>query len=127
MSYHHHHHHLNTPPVIVHDHDVLSGRGVNISGHPGNQRYRTLILTRKDGDYCEKYTTSEKRAVAEEIIKHIHSLDPPGRFLKREVGGRGAEVSAALGWSLTTISASRRFVRLSETATEAIGRGMPMA
>mmetsp|Transcript_28897 Transcript_28897/g.63643 ORF Transcript_28897/g.63643 Transcript_28897/m.63643 type:complete len:293 (-) Transcript_28897:402-1280(-) len=88
MSYHHHHHHLNTPPIIVHDHDVLSGRGVNIAGHPGNQRYRTLILTRKDGDYCEKYTTSEKRAVAEEIIKHIHSLDPPGRFLKREVGGK---------------------------------------
>ena len=88
MSYHHPHPHLNRPPVIVHDHDVLSGRGVNIAGHPGNQRYRTLISTRKDEDYCEKYSTSEKRAVAEEIIKHIHSLDPPGRFLKREGGGR---------------------------------------
>lgn len=88
MSYSHHHQQLNRPPIVVHDHDVLSGRGVNIAQHPGNQRYRTLISTRKDADYCEKYTTTEKRAVAEEIIKHIHSLDPPGRFLKREGGGR---------------------------------------
>ena len=74
---------------MVNDHDVLSGRGVNIALHPGNQRFRTLVTTRADENYCTNYTASEKRAVAEEIIAHIHSLNPPGRFLKRDGRGRG--------------------------------------
>jgi len=73
--------------IIVNDNDVLSGRGVNIAAHYGNERFRTLITTRADENYCEGYSASEKRAVAEEIVRHIASLDPPGRFLKRE--GRG--------------------------------------
>eukprot|EP00956_Cyclotella_meneghiniana_P033194 scaffold94290_cov72-Cyclotella_meneghiniana.AAC.3 len=78
----------NTPHVIIPtDNDVLCGRGVNIASHPGNERFRTLITTRSDAQYCEIYTATEKRAVAEEIVRHIASLDPPGRFLKRE--GRG--------------------------------------
>lgn len=72
------------PPIVVNDHDVLSGRGVNIAHHPGNQRFRTLVTTRADENYCTHYSASEKRAVAEEIIKHIKALDPPGRFLKRD-------------------------------------------
>ena len=79
--------HQAPPPIVVHDHDVLSGRGVNISHHPGNQRFRTLVTTRADENYCTHYSASEKRAVAEEIIKHIKELNPPGRFLRRE--GRG--------------------------------------
>ena len=71
-------------PIVVHDNDVLSGRGVIIAEHPGNKRYRALISTHYDKDYCETYTTSEKRAVAENIIKHIRELDPPGRFLQRD-------------------------------------------
>jgi len=73
--------------IIPTDNDVLCGRGVNIAAHPGNERFRTLITTRTDAKYCEIYTASEKRAVAEEIVRHINNLDPPGRFLKRE--GRG--------------------------------------
>ena len=73
--------------IIVNDNDVLSGRGVNIAAHFGNERFRTLITTRADENYCEGYSASEKRAVAEEIVRHIARLDPPGRFLKRE--GRG--------------------------------------
>lgn len=80
-------------PFIVHDNDVLSGRGVNIAHHPGNERFRTLVTSRKDEAYCTTYSASEKRAVALEIIKHIQTLDPPGRFLKRE--GRG-QVSRGL-------------------------------
>lgn len=73
--------------IIPTDNDVLCGRGVNIAAHPGNERFRTLITTRSDAKYCETYTATEKRAVAEEIVRHINNLDPPGRFLKRE--GRG--------------------------------------
>eukprot|EP00804_Cyclotella_cryptica_P001753 CCRYP_009091-RA/>CCRYP_009091-RA protein AED:0.14 eAED:0.41 QI:0/0/0/1/0/0/2/181/615 len=74
-------------PIIPTDNDVLCGRGVNIAAHPGNERFRTLITTRSDAAYCHTYSATEKRAVAEEIVRHINSLDPPGRFLKRE--GRG--------------------------------------
>lgn len=75
------------PTIIVTDNDILSGRGVNIASHPGNERFRTLITTRADASYCLTYSATEKKAVAEEIVRHICSLDPPGRFLKRE--GRG--------------------------------------
>lgn len=69
------------------DHDVLCGRGVNISHHPGNERFRTLITNYQDASYCTNYSASEKKAVALEIIHHIHNLKPPGRFLKRDVRG----------------------------------------
>jgi len=75
--------HLLPELITVHDHDVLSGRGVNIAHHSGNQRFRTLITTYHDESYCTSYSASEKRAVATEIITHIQALDPPGRFLKR--------------------------------------------
>lgn len=81
------HDQYNPQNIIPTDNDVLCGRGVNIAAHPGNERFRTLITTRADADYCDTYTASEKRAVAEEIVRHINGLDPPGRFLKRE--GRG--------------------------------------
>jgi hypothetical protein len=84
---------FNRPPIVVTDNDVLCGRGVNIAAHAGNERFRTLVTTRADANYCEGYSATEKKAVAEEIIHHIASLDPPGRFLKRE--GRG-QVSRGL-------------------------------
>jgi hypothetical protein len=71
------------PYIRVTDHDVLSGRGVNIAQHAGNERFRALIFSRHDVNYCHAYTTAEKRAIAEEIVGHIKSLNPPGRFLRR--------------------------------------------
>lgn len=70
-------------PIVPTVHDVLNGRGVNIAQHPGNERFRALVNSRYDADYCTQYTTTEKRAVAREIVEYIRSLDPPGRFLKR--------------------------------------------
>lgn len=93
MSHHGYNPHHHSQQIVVHDHDVLSGRGVNIAHHPGNQRFRTLVTTRTDETYCASYSASEKRAVAEEIVRHIKDLKPPGRFLKRE--GRG-QVSRGL-------------------------------
>ena len=69
--------------IIVHDHDVLNGRGVNIAHHPGNLRFRALVKSHADQSYCSDYSTSAKKALAEEIIHHIQNLNPPGRFLKR--------------------------------------------
>lgn len=87
------HQQYSKPPIVVTDNDVLSGRGVNIAAHPGNERFRTLVTTRADASYCETYSATEKKAVAEEIVRHIASLEPSGRFLKRE--GRG-QVSRGL-------------------------------
>ena len=83
QTYPYHHPNHGRQFIIVHDHDVLSGRGVNIAQHPGNERFRALVQTRHDADYCASYTTTEKRAVAQEIVIFIHALEPPGRFLKR--------------------------------------------
>jgi len=82
-GYPYHHPHHGQPYIVVHDHDILSGRGVNIAQHPGNERFRALVQTRHDRDYCQSYSATEKRAVAEEVIAHIKTLNPPGRFLKR--------------------------------------------
>lgn len=78
--------------IEVHDHDVLSGRGVMIAQHAGNERFRALVNTRYDEGYCTSYTTTEKRALAEEIVRYIKSLDPPGRFLRR--AGRARNTSS---------------------------------
>lgn len=93
---------VSTPDdmVIPHEHDVLSGRGVNIAHHPGNERFRTLVTTRADYSYCTTYSASEKRAVAEEIIRHIQSLSPPGRFLKKK--GNKSEDDEDFRWDILT-------------------------
>jgi hypothetical protein len=79
----------------VHAHDVLSGRGVQIAQHPGNERFRALVQTHTDAAYCDEYTTLEKRATAAAIIAHIQALDPPGRFLKRASAAVSAQAAAA--------------------------------
>ena len=71
------------PITEIGPHDVLNGRGVNIASLEGNLRFRALVKQRYDDSYCTGFTTNEKRALAEEIISHIKSLDPPGRFLRR--------------------------------------------
>ena len=78
------HHPLHgRPHIVVHVHDVLCGRGVNIAQHPGNLRFRSLVNTRYDPSYCTNFSTCEKQILASEVIEHIRSLNPPGRFLKR--------------------------------------------
>jgi hypothetical protein len=87
-GYIHNHHHLLRAPVVVQDNDILCGRGVNIAQHPGNERFRTLVQARADDNYCESYSASEKKSVAEGIIEHLNKLDPPGRFLRRDGSGK---------------------------------------
>jgi len=90
-------------PIVVHDNDVLSGRGVGIAQHPGNERFRTLITTSyRDKFYCATYSNIEKKALAMEIVAHIHNLEPPGRFLKR--GNSKARASKILDGSWETLS-----------------------
>jgi len=87
---------LRFKPIIINDNDVLSGRGINISGHPGNERFRTLVKVYRDDAFCQTYSVNEKRAVAKEVMAHIHALDPPGRFLKLEKMASHGEVWSTL-------------------------------
>ena len=80
--------------IVVHEHDVLNGRGVNIAQHPGNLRFRALVKSHADQSYCSDYSTSAKKALAEEIIHHIRNLNPPGRFLKRPPRVKKADVDS---------------------------------
>jgi len=86
---------LHFKPIIVNDNDVLSGRGITINRHPGNERFRTLVKVFRDDKFCQSYSIHEKRAVAKEIMTHIHALNPPGRFLKLERMSSHGEV-----WSI---------------------------
>jgi len=81
---------------VVTMHDVLSGRGISIAQHAGNERFRALVNARYDANYCTSYSLCEKRAVAEDIIAHIKSLDPPGRFLKRSNKGSASKNARGL-------------------------------
>lgn len=65
--------------------DVLCGRGGLTNNAPGNKRFRTLV-SMKQKDYLLA-TKREKAGVAREIVEAIRSLDPPGRFLKKDSNG----------------------------------------
>jgi len=66
--------------------DVLCGRGGGTNIHPGNERFRFLVNSKK-----RPYLKSKKRdkpEIAREIVATIRNLTPSGRFLqKNEVSG----------------------------------------
>jgi len=66
--------------------DVLCGRGGGTNIHPGNERFRFLVNSKK-----RPYLKSKKRdkpEIAREIVSTIRNLTPSGRFLqKNEVSG----------------------------------------
>ena len=62
--------------------DVLSGRGGLSNQHAGNRNFRRWVKERKD-----KYSKAGKKhkpQIAEEVVKLVHSQNPPGRFIKRD-------------------------------------------
>ena len=71
--------------------DVLAGKGHRTFKHPGNLTYRTIIKSLKpEYDAAPK---SLKGVYGNQIINLIHSLSPPGRFLKKDkVSGSWIEV-----------------------------------
>ena len=75
-----------------HPHDVLSGRGGGINGHPGNVRFREWVRVRKS-DYNLALNKAEKAEVAREVIQQVLDQSPPGRFLQKDPSSVGA-----VGW-----------------------------
>jgi len=87
----------------INENDVLSGRGGTINCHPGNVRFRNLVVQYKDA-YKKANTRFEKMTISDKIVNTIRTMNPPGRFLAQiqgswvEIGNEKAraKVSQAL-------------------------------
>ncbi|KAL3800452.1 hypothetical protein HJC23_011689 [Cyclotella cryptica] len=67
---------------MPHPHDVLSGRGNLANRHPGNEHFRALVKSyKKEYVACPK---ASKPMYSRLIYDQIHSMEPPGRFLKQD-------------------------------------------
>ena len=64
--------------------DVLLGRGAAINNHTGNINFREIVKD-KQGRYVTSITNIQKQIIAMEILQHIESLNPPGRFIKQDI------------------------------------------
>ena len=75
------------PVATPNVHDVLSGRGGRINAHPGNVQFRTIIASMKSTYLSPRTRKLEKAHIANDIVRRIRRLDPPGRFLKEDSDG----------------------------------------
>ena len=71
--------------------DVLCGPGGNpggiINSHPGNEQYRSMVDSKKRVYVTARYKR-EKRLIATSIVEQIRSMDPPGRFLQKDMNSK---------------------------------------
>ena len=67
--------------------DVLCGRGGTINSHPGNEQYRSMVDNKKRV-YVTARFKREKRLIATSIVEQIRSMDPPGRFLQKDMNSK---------------------------------------
>jgi hypothetical protein len=70
--------------------DVLCGRGGLTNHHPGNVFFRRLVRIKQESYLLA--SKREKAGVAKEIVELVRSLDPPGRFLKKDQRNSGVWV-----------------------------------
>jgi len=66
--------------------DVLCGRGGRIHSHAGNVQFRHAIHSRKKEYLAPTTKKLEKAHIAAGIVNDIRTMNPPGRFLKEEIG-----------------------------------------
>jgi hypothetical protein len=59
------------------ENDVICGRGKSIM-HPGNQRYREMVLARKE-EYQKTKRRDEKSQIAFEIVEALRQGPKPSR------------------------------------------------
>ena len=90
--------HIPTPEITPND--VLCGRGGDINGHVGNEKFRKIVEGKRLLYLTARYKR-EKRIIAASVVEEIRSLRPPGRFLcKVQLEGhrRGRRKAPDLGW-----------------------------
>ena len=68
--------------IIPHGNDILMGRGGRNNQHVGNEQLRAIARGQRDS-----YRLSSKKGkshISREIVAYVRSMDPPGRFLKKD-------------------------------------------
>jgi len=81
--------------ITINGNDFLFGRGGKNCKHEGNQKLRSVARAYKHA-YLNA-TKKEKSEIAREIVEYFRSLQPPGRFIKKnELSGEWVEVSEAV-------------------------------
>lgn len=66
-----------------HLNDVLCGRGGSSNRHLGNMHFRELVAANKK--MYTGLTKKQKMMVARKVVEAVHSTDPPGRFLAKDL------------------------------------------
>lgn len=78
-------------------HDILCGKGAGNNNHNVNDKFRTLVQSRKDA--YRRCNNKQKSAIANEIMEEVwYGMTPPGRFLKR------ASTEEASAWGIESSS-----------------------
>lgn len=67
-----------------HANDVLCGRGGTVNAHPGNEQYRKFVDSKKRL-YLTARFKREKRLISSQIVDQVRNLNPPGRFLMKDL------------------------------------------
>ena len=65
------------------ENDVLLGRGAGVNRHIGNVNFREIVKHRQE-DYVDAETNIKKYLIVMDILQHIKSLNPPGRFVTQD-------------------------------------------
>lgn len=58
--------------------DILCGRGKSISAHPGNVRFRDMIVARRE-EYQHAKKRDDKSRITEEIVDSLQGGTEPSR------------------------------------------------
>lgn len=61
------------------DHDVICGRGKSVT-HPGNQKFRRMVLARKE-EYQQAKRRDEKTRIAYDIVEEIRQGPESSRYV----------------------------------------------
>lgn len=94
--------------TVIHENDVLLGRGVPVFTYPGNVRFRQLVTERKG-----RYTSSCRHQVKSDISREIISivLERGGRFVR--------EVKTSAEWEALGIpKGTKAYVFVDDTTIE---------
>ena len=77
---------LNNKILEPSENDVLFGKGYFVHHHPGNCKYRSIVIERKF-EYKQTKNKTLKHNLAKSVLMHIENLSPPGRFLSLDEDG----------------------------------------
>ncbi len=67
--------------IVPHKNDILLGRGGKNNQHIGNEQLR--MLARSQRDQYRSSSKKNKSQISRQLVRYIRSLNPAGRFLKR--------------------------------------------